>query len=74
VNETGTTTSWERSPIFRWSLRVTIAHRTSRQSTSPIVGVTAIGSVNEPSGPNGVAPLSAPYCPPATQPDPPVAP
>ena len=73
VNDTGTTTSRERSAIRRWSRRVTTAHRTFRQSRSPIIGVTYTWVRKEPSGPNAEAPLASAYSSPAIHAAPPPA-
>src|SRR5690606_6858100 len=55
-NETGTRRSWDRSEVRVWSLRVTIAHRTVRQSMPRASsGRTTKVAVNEPPGPYGRA-------------------
>jgi hypothetical protein len=49
---TGTKMSWDRSVDLVWSLRVTTAHRTSRQSRPPpSVGVRDSSRLNVPAGP-----------------------
>ena len=59
--------------IRRWSRRVTTAHRTFRQSRSPIIGVTYTWVRKEPSGPNAEAPLASAYSSPAIHAAPPPA-
>jgi hypothetical protein len=52
ANDTGTMTSWPRSPVRVWSLRVTIAQRTRRQSTVGLsVAEGVMETANEPPGP-----------------------